>query len=178
MLKRINTFFDRIIVSFAYLGCVFFAFIVLCVATDVLMRYFLNRSITWSVEIAQYLLMCITFLSAAWVLKEERHVWLDIVVNHFGPKNRAAVNTITSILGAIICAVICWYGASNAWFHFKEGTVIVEMILKPLKGPMLLPIPIGFFLFSIQFMRRAYGFLKIWRGVLEEEKPLEQIIEY
>jgi len=178
LLRRISIFFDSVIIFFAYLGCGFAAFIVLCVTADILMRYFLNRPITWAVEISEYLLMGITFFAAAWVLKEERHVCLDIVVNRFGPRNRAAINTITSILGAIICAVICWYGASNVWYHFKEGTLIVERGLELPKAPMLLPIPIGFSLFSIQFMRRAYGFLRIWRGAPGEEKPVEQVIEY
>ena len=180
MLKRLGIIFDNIITYFAYFGCALIAFIVLSVTAEVFTRFFLNRSLVWVTEIDEYAMIAFTFFAAAWVLKREGHVVLDVVINRFKPKNKAAANTITSILSAIACGAICWYGASNLWYHIQEGTLIVEKTIDMPKAPMLIFIPLGFFLFAIQFLRRAYGFLRVWRGappVAEEEKLVEEIFE-
>lgn len=170
MLARLNTLFDGIIGFFAFIGCLALIFIVLFVTIDVFMRSFFNRPISWVVEISEYMLTAFTFFAAAWVLKKEGHVVLDLVVNHLTPRNRAAVNTITSIASAVVCGVLCWYGISNMAYHFREGTMIVEKTIYLPKAPMLIFLPLGFSLFCIQFLRRAYGFLKIWREMPVEDQ--------
>ena len=170
MLRRIGTILDSVNNFLAYLGCALIVFIVLCIGADVFMRYFFNQPIQWATEVTEYIQSTLTFLVAAWVLKREGHVSLDGAINRLRPRYRAAINTITSILCAITCGVLCWYGGENTWYHFQNGTIIVARVLYPPMAPLIAVLPIGFFLFSIQFLRRAYGFLGIWRGVTEEEK--------
>lgn len=179
MLRRINTIFDNIITYLAYFGCALIAFIVLSVTAEVFTRFFLNRSLVWVTEIDEYAMIAFTFFAAAWVLKREGHVVLDVVINRFKPQNRAAVNTITSILSAIVCGVIFWYGTSNLLYHLQEGTLIASKTIDIPKAPMLIFIPLGFLLFAIQFLRRAYGFIRVWRGatVLEEKVQVEKYFE-
>ncbi|MFC1909479.1 TRAP transporter small permease [Chloroflexota bacterium] len=170
MLKRINAIFDGVISFLAYFGCVLIAFIVLSIGADVLMRYFFNKPIIWANAVTEYIQATITFLAAAWVLREEAHISLDAVTGRLNPRTRAAINTITSILCAITCGVLCWYGAWNAWDHFQKGSIIVQKAPYVPKAPLIAGLPIGFFLFAIQFLRRSYGFLRIWRGMPKEEK--------
>jgi TRAP-type C4-dicarboxylate transport system permease small subunit len=93
--------FDRIIDLLASLAGGLILFMMLSICIDVVLRYFLNRPLTWGVEISEYILLWSTLLSVAWVLKIEGHVKIDLVVNRLNPRNQCLVNTITSILGAI-----------------------------------------------------------------------------
>jgi len=154
--------FDRIIDLLASLAGGLILFMMLSICIDVVLRYFLNRPLTWGVEISEYILLWSTLLSVAWVLKIEGHVKIDLVVNRLNPRNQCLVNTITSILGAITCLVLLWYGTKVSWEFFERGT-ITNTILELPSAPLFAIIPIGSFLLFIQFVRRSYGYLKSWK---------------
>ena len=62
------TWFLEILSEFALLG------LLLLVFHEVVVRYVFESPTIFSVEISEYLLVFISFASAAWVLKEDRHV--------------------------------------------------------------------------------------------------------
>jgi TRAP-type C4-dicarboxylate transport system permease small subunit len=105
----------------------------------------------------------------AWVLKIEGHVKIDLVVNRLNPRNQCVVNSITSILGAITCLVLLWYGTKVSWEFFERGT-ITNTILELPSAPLFAIVPIGSFLLFIQFLRRSYGYLKSWKGSSSKEE--------
>ena len=154
---RVTAIFDRTIGALAILAGIIIIFIMLSIASDVVGRTFLNRPITWVMEISELSLVALTFLGAAWLLKREGHVKLDIVINNLNPRSQALLNTITSVIGTIICLVIMWYGAKVSWDHFQRG-IATYTLLGPPTFPRYAIIAIGSFLMSIQFLRRAYGY--------------------
>ena len=89
---------------------------------------------------------------------------MDLVLAQLKPKPQAMVNIITSIIGAIVFLVIAWYGIDISWFAFQEGHFMVTL-WEPPKWPILAIIPVGSFLLSIQFLRRAYGYLRSWEAL-------------
>jgi len=177
-MRGIGNFFDHAVNFLAYLSGALITFTFLSISTEVVMRYFFNRPIVWVVDAAEYVLVSSAFLAAAWVLKKEGHVSLDVGLNFFNTKNRAAINTATSLLGAIICLVVIWYGVVTTIYHSQAGTIMVEKSVEVYKAPFLTVIPIGFSLLFIQFLRRAYGYLGKWRvPPEEEEKRIEEFTE-
>ena len=154
---RATIVFDRTMGALAILAGIIIIFIMLSIASDVVGRTFLNRPIIWVIEISEICLVAITFLGAAWLLKREGHVKLDILVNHLNPRSQALLNAITSIVGAIICLAVVWYGAKVSWDHFQRGLVAYSL-LGPPTFPRYTIIAVGSFLLSIQFLRRAYGY--------------------
>ena len=103
--------------------------------------------------------MFLTLLGATWLLKLEGHVKMDLLVNQLNPRTQALLNIITSILGAIICLVIAWYGTEVTWSQFQKG-ITYPTVLEPPVFIILSVIPIGYFLLFIQFLRRTYSFLR------------------
>lgn len=174
LLRRSGLVFDRTIDFLFYLGCSLVIFAWLSIVTGVLMRYILNKPLAWSIEVSEYILMYITFLGAAWVLKKEGHVSLDIVLNMSSARTQAALNTITSVLGAIICLIVSYYGTVLTWERFQLGAVMAGKTLEISQIPLLAVLPAGFFLFAVQFLRRAYGHFNIWRtrGELAAEREI------
>jgi len=167
--RKFNAIFDGTIGAGATLAAVIIAFVVIAVSFEIAMRYFLNRPQVWVMEIVEYCLLFITFLGAAWVLKREGHVKLDIVLNRLKPKNEAMVNAITSVIGAVIFLAIAWYGAVTTWDNFVRGFWVASE-LEPPRAPIIAIIPIGSLLLFIQFLRRTYGYLRSWRTSPDKEQ--------
>jgi len=93
---------------------------------------------------------------------------MDLVLNRLKPKSRTLVNIITSVIGAIICFILGWYGAGVVWDHFLRGAAKIRMIEVP-TAPVEAIIPIGCFLLCLQFLRRAYGYLQSRRELPDEQ---------
>jgi len=114
-------------------------------------------------------LLFILFLGAGWLLAKEGHVKVDVLLSQLNPKGQALVNAITSILGAIICLVIVWYGIQCTWDHFQRG-VLAHTALELPVAPILAIIPVGSFMLFIQFLRRVYGYIGGWRSLSSKEQ--------
>ena len=152
------------------LAGVIVVFIMLLVSTDVIMRYALNRPLGFIVhEGTEHLLLYLIFLSAAWMLKKDRHVKMDIVLDRLNIKNQALVNVITSMLSVMVCLVLTWYGAKVTWDNFQSGTVFSFIVNIPI-APVIIIMPIGFFLLAIEFLRKSYGYLANWMSLRSQEQ--------
>ena len=162
---KVATTFNRTNDILALLASVILIFIWWSVLAEIVMRYFLNRPLIWVVEITEMLLVYIAFLTAAWLLKREGHVTIEIVLEQLKPSSRALINTITSVLCAILCLFVMWYSVETTWDLFQRGTASFTMIMLP-KWITLVIVPVGFFLLFIQFLIRAYGYLDRWRASL------------
>src|SRR4030066_922155 len=77
-------------------------FMMLAISYSVMMRYLFNRPIAWIVEISSYLMLYITFLGTAWLLRRDGHVEIDLFTSHLSPKTKAAFKSLTSIGGAVV----------------------------------------------------------------------------
>ena len=83
-IKYLEAIFDTIINISAIFAGVLIILIMLCVCVDVIMRYFFNSPLFWVVELGEYAMLYITFTGAAWLLKTDGHVTIDIFNNHDG----------------------------------------------------------------------------------------------
>ena len=158
MLKKANTVFDRVIGVSAFLASIIITYAILAVCLEVVLRYFFNRPQIWVIETAEYSLLFMTFLGAAWVLKNEGHVKVDLVLNQFKPGTQASINIVTSIIGAIVCLILAWYTGQITLDHIQRG-VYTTQVLEIRKGYILAVIPVGSFLLFIQFLRRTHNYL-------------------
>lgn len=124
---------------------------------DVIFRYFLNRPIHWMLEITEYIMLYIPFLGAAYVLKEDGHIRVDILVNHLNEKARRVLNIITSFVGGMVMLTYTWFGGQVTWEYFKRGVPALESLKTPM-FLILMVIPIGGFFFTVQFFRQMIIF--------------------
>ena len=154
LFQKTGRIIDLILVVFAWFSGVLMIFSLVSVCIDVIMRYFFNSPSGWILQISEYILLYIPFLSAAYVLKEEGHIKVDIILNYLSKKNEAIFNTVTSILGAIVLFILTYYGMIVTYdFYLRKVPT-----LKYLKIPeflVIIVIPVGCFLFALQFIRRA-----------------------
>lgn len=169
LLTKAGAIFDSIIAFLARWASTLFIATMLIVCIEVFMRYFLNRPQTWVVETTEFGLLFIAFLGAAYLLKQEWHVKIDMVLARLSRRGQALLNTITSILGVAICLTFVVYGTQATMMCFEIGRRTRGAMLT-LQWPLIMIMPIGFFLLSIQFLRRARSYFRDWRILLNEEQ--------
>ena len=162
IMNRLNLFFDHLINLMAFLGGILLALVILVVTVAVVSRYFFNRPIGWSIEICEYALVCITFLIAAWVLRGEGHVRMDLVLNWLNPKAQAAMNSITSSVSTAVCLCLTLFGIKVSWDLFQNDYFTPTILMLP-KFIFIAVMAFGCLVLSIQFMRRTCGYIRVWR---------------
>lgn len=163
LVKKLTNFFDRIIVLMTILAGILLVFAMLIISGAVASRYFLGRPIGWVIEISEYIILFVTFLVAAWVLKQEEHVKMDIVLNQLNPRTQSMINVITSGISAIVCFILTWYGAKVTWELFETGYFTPTLLELP-KFIIIAVIFIGSFILFIQFLRRTHNNWGNWRA--------------
>lgn len=157
-----STMFDHILDCFFFLSAVGLAIVLLIMVYAVGMRYILDRPVIWALDIVGWSLVWIVFLGAAALVKKGEHVKVDVVLNYIkNPKTQIAVNVTTSIVAAVGCLVVAWYGILTTWDHLLRGLIQPGMVDAP-KALLMVIIPVGSFLLFIQFLRRVYSFLGDW----------------
>jgi len=99
--------------------------LVLLICIDVLMRYLLNQSFNWVIELEWHIFGLIFLLGSAYTLQKDKHVRVDIFYNDFSEKKKALVNLLGSISllipWCIIAILTCTKYASNS-FYIKENS--------------------------------------------------------
>lgn len=161
-MKFLSKLFDRVVDCFALMGAGLCIIMMLGIFVDVILRFFFNKPSGWVVEYAEYSLLYITFLSAAWVLREQRHVKLDLVLERIKPGKQDFVNGLTSCIGMIVFIVFTWYACTST-LHFYDLGYRMATSLRTLKWPIIAVIPVGSLLISIQFLRMSIASFKSWK---------------
>jgi len=155
--------FDRILGFLAFCAGILIVLIMVAITVGVVLRFTPLGSIVWIFEITDYCLLWITFLGTAWVLKQEGHVRMDMILNTLKPRNQALLNMMTSIAGAIACLILAFFSSKVTWQHFQTHYLFTRFLEVP-SYPILVIIPIGSLLLVVQFVRRTYGYFKAFRA--------------
>jgi len=167
--SRFTAIFDSTLGVLAFVAALALIAIMLLVGADVTMRYLFNKPIDHVKEITEHLLLAMTFLGAAWVLKKEGHVKIDLLLNRINQEAQALINAIASSLGTVICLALTWYSAQVTWDVFQRGVFFPTLLRLP-QAPFMAIIFIGCFLLFIQFLRRSCKFLSEWKSLQSQEQ--------
>jgi TRAP-type C4-dicarboxylate transport system permease small subunit len=76
--------------------------------SQVVFRYLLHAPLSWSEELARFLLMWMASLSAAYAFKTRSHFALRFVVDRFNPSLQRAIGGLVTILVVGFLAVFAW----------------------------------------------------------------------
>ena len=101
-------------------------------------------------------------------MRHEEHVKMDIIINLLPPKAQTVMNTITSLISAIVCLVIAVFGA-RVTIELYRTKAFTYTILELPKFIIASVIFIGAAMLFVQFLRRTYGYWAHSNG--SEKKP-------
>jgi len=160
--SKIKIIFDNVLKAGASVAGFLLIFMMLSICAELVFRR-MGRPLMWVMEVTEYSLLYITFLGAAWVLEREGHVKMDIIVNALKRKIQALLGIITSVIGSAMSLYLMVYGTKVTWDYFKRDVIECTPLLTP-TFIILLIIPLGSIPLFIQFLRRAYGYLVLWKA--------------
>jgi len=164
-----SSIFDRLLKILAVIaGCIIVIMTVM-ICASVIMRYFFRMPLGWSIEISEYMLFFIAFLGAAWLLKNDGHVKIDLLTNNLPLLPQIFFKIWTSFLSAFICLVITYYGTISTIDHFHRGIPVIQALAIP-KYLLLWVIPVGTLLLLIQSIRDISSNINEFRALFKKQE--------
>ena len=123
----------------------------LAIVHQVVVRYVLNYPTIWQIEFAIYLLMAATFIGAAYGLKEDSHINIELVSGLLPKRIKVWLDLVTSVISLLFCLYIAWKG-SIMWIEAYEGDWHSSSLWSvPLVYPYAI-LPIGMGLTCLQYV--------------------------
>ena len=107
-------------------------------------------------------MVVITFLIAAWVLKEDGHVNMDMVLNVLNPRSRAGLNAVTLLVSAAVCLILT-YIAIMVTVELYQGQYFTPTILQVPKFIFIIFIALGLLTLGVEFARKGWAALSSFR---------------
>lgn len=152
--------FDRILEIFVYIAGVLFGCSVIINFADIILRYFLNRPLTWDIEVTEYILFIMAFFGAAWLLRERGHVRIDILDSIFNQRKKTLLHIIHAIIGAFVSIILCLMSFMAGVYSYRDGLKVVKIYAIG-KHYFLFIISFGFLLLFVEFLRQFENNLRL-----------------
>lgn len=127
-----------------------------CVLTySVVLRYFTSIPTDWTDEFSVFLLIGVTFLSAAWVHSQRGHVSIEALAAILPPRVNAWRLFLVDILSGVFCAFFAW----KSWTLFEEAYVEGFFSDTAWAPPLWIPyslMAVGMTLLTLQIFLQAF----------------------
>ena len=138
------------------------ALLVLVICYDVVMRYLFNSSSVAIYEIEWHIFSVIFLLGAAYALKHDRHVRVDVFYSKFPAKAKAWVNLLGTGLFLIpLCWILVAQGVDFVAHSFRFSESSPDPGGLPARYLIKAAIPLGFILLILQALSLALQSLLI-----------------
>jgi TRAP-type C4-dicarboxylate transport system permease small subunit len=127
-----------------------------CVLTySVMVRYWTHEATDWQDEFSVFLLIGVTFGSAAWVHSQRGHIGIEALKAVLPPRIERARQLIVDFLSALFCAFFSW----KSWTLFHEAWSEGHTSATAWAPPLWIPYAImasGMTLLTLQIVLQAF----------------------
>ena len=151
--------YERVAAALAGLAALLILTMSVWITYDVLSRYFFDATSPWAFDLSEYALVWITFLGAPWVLMQDRHVRIEILVDALPVGLQRALGVVVCIVALLACAVLTWRTGIAA-FEYYERSVMMPRIWRI---PRILPycvVPFSSAMLTLGFALRLGLYLR------------------
>ncbi|WP_436517962.1 TRAP transporter small permease subunit [Ekhidna sp. To15] len=125
--------------------------LVFIIVIDVILRYSLSITSAASFELEWHLFAAIFLLGAAYTLKEDKHVRVDVFYDRFSDKTKAWVNLIGGLMLLLpFCVVAFWESLTFVQNSYMLNETSPQPGGLPARWIIKSTIPIGFLLLGLQ----------------------------
>jgi TRAP-type C4-dicarboxylate transport system permease small subunit len=137
----------------------------LLVTGDVLARNLGLGTLPWILEVSEYGLPLATFLVAPWLLHQNEHVRLDVLLTIVPRWAARALDRVADVVGLGVSAVFVVYGARAVASSAQQGSLVIKSVVFP-EWWLYAPVPACFVFLMVEFTRRI-----LYGGSLEGAGP-------
>jgi len=134
-----------------FLAAVFLFGIVSAMGAQVFARYFFGTPFSWSEEVTKLALIWMTFLSAAFVMAQDRHITVDVWSHRLSLRGQVWLECLSHSIVTGTCLLLLFGGSHFVWYVGKVGS--------PALG---IPMPLWYSAVSVGLLLMAiHSFLKL-----------------
>lgn len=152
--KKQSFFFSFLDKFEDYSVTILYLTMIIVIFLQVFFRFVIEASLSWSEELARYIMAYAVFIGAAIAAKEGAHIGINVVVGALPKPFNKYMRVIALFISFIFSVVLVYLSALIVMFLIKTGQ----------KSPaMLIPIwiayfavPLGGVLMSIRFLQSTY----------------------
>lgn len=145
--------------------------LVVVVCYDVFTRYLLKNSLVAVQELEWHCFALIFLLGAAYSLKHDKHVRVDVFYSRFSPRAKAWVDLVGSVVFLMpFCVMVIWSSQTFAANAYRIGEVSPDPGGLPARWVLKAAIPVGFALLLIQSVALACQSILTILGHAEQEE--------
>ena len=152
--------YGRLLDALIVLAALVLLAMVAVVTGDVVLRNTVRWNIVWANEVSEYALYVMTLLAAPWLLRQGRHVRLDLVLTLVPSRTAWRMEIAADVLGFAVCLVLVRYGAVMTYESWRLGSLTIKNLVFP-EWWLLAPVPAVFTLLAIEFLFRLR---RLWNG--------------
>lgn len=125
-MKKIVKLYDTLE---AYVLVLALAFSTLLIFVQVIFRYVLNDSITWSEELARYIFIWMIWLGTSVSMKTKEHIRMDMLMNKVHGKGKYILELVSGIIMLAFCIFLVKYGYDLVMSMMSRGNKSVALRL-------------------------------------------------
>jgi TRAP-type mannitol/chloroaromatic compound transport system permease small subunit len=174
MLFKLERFFDRFSDVMGWIAAFFNIVMLVNVFYDSIMRYFFRTGSIAMQEMEWHLFAVVFLFGMGFTLKEDAHVRVDILYDHFSPRLKAIVNIGGTLLFLIPLSVLIINGST---WYVNEAYTLSEVSGDPgglsYRWIIKAVIPASFIFLVVSAMGFVVHNINIFRGL--EDPPLHHI---
>jgi len=159
-LARVAAYLERLLDGLMAIALV----VMLCsMVYQVFGRYVLDHAPSWSEELARYLMVWLTMLGSAAVLRSGGHISVTTLVDALGPAALAVVLAMRDAAMVAASGVLAWWGILFAQMNSVQESAAMEI---PMSIPYAaLPVGAGLIVLMVLLARLAGGPVPAGAGV-------------
>src|SRR5262247_2326498 len=146
-MQRISAVFGRVFDAMMLAACLLLLFMTLLIGADVATRNLGVGGIAWSNEVSENILYLITLLSAPWLLRQGKHIRVDIMLRAIPPRAAWNCEWIADMLGLACSLVIAWYGVDATLDAYRSGEMFIKAVATPVWWWLAL-LPVAFLMLA------------------------------
>jgi TRAP-type C4-dicarboxylate transport system permease small subunit len=156
-LERLSHAWGKVLEAFALAACALLGLMALMICADVLLRNVALipgvDGLPWSNELSESTLYLVTMLAAPWLLREGRHIRVDIVLRAIPPRAGWICEWLCDVIALACCIGMVIYGTRAAWDSFDQGSLTIKTLVLP-EWWTLAVLPVAFLLLSVEMLFR------------------------
>jgi len=156
-MRRIEQAYGRLLAGLALAACAVLFLMMAVICVDVLLRNVRLvpglLGLPWANEVTEYALYLVTVLTAPWLLREGRHIRVDVLLRVMPPRRAWDCEWAADLLALACCLAIGWYGFKAVLSSHAIGGMVVKVIAVP-EWWLLAPLPAAFALLAVEVLFR------------------------
>jgi TRAP-type C4-dicarboxylate transport system permease small subunit len=154
-MDRLSRVYGRLLDALMAAACLLLLGMALLIGADVIGRNAGLGGVPWSAEVSEDILYLLTLITAPWLLRQGQHIRVDILLRVLPARLGWLLEWVGDLLGLACSLYFVWYGWKVLAVSYTSGAVSIKTLVTP-EWWLLVPLPVAFLLFAIEFVFRMH----------------------